>query len=79
MHFDKSKYLPTSTALERVEYSTKEHMLRVHYRTGSHQDFTDIDAHHYDGLINASSAGSYLHTYIKPNIKQVQRTNVFRK
>lgn len=79
MHFDKIKHLPTSTAIEKVEYSTKESFMRVHWRSGGFQDIQDIEEQHYSGLINAASAGRYYHTFINPKHKIVPRTNTFNR
>ena len=55
-----------SSAIVRAEYDAPTRTLQIWFRSGAHAyDFHNVPETVYQGLIQASSAGSYYDRYIK--------------
>lgn len=54
----------SSSNLVAVGYDHASQTLRVQFNSGTY-DYFFVPVHLYQGLLNASSKGSYLDTYIK--------------
>jgi hypothetical protein len=57
--------LPHSSAIRSYSYDDKNQILLLYFIKGGTGRFRDVPQHIVNGLIKASSAGSYFHTYIK--------------
>lgn len=63
-----SKYLPTSTALERIWY--KDGVLGVTFRSGRSYEYIGVPINSFYALQATASAGHYLNTHIKGHYPQ---------
>jgi len=55
----------SSSNLASVGYDSTTRTLRVEFRSGAVYEYDNVPEAEYQGLMNASSKGSYLHENIK--------------
>lgn len=55
----------SSSNMQSVGYDKSSETLRVGFLNGGLYDYHLVPEHHHKGLMNASSHGTYLDTYIK--------------
>lgn len=60
------KMIPVSSSnLASVGYDSETRTMRVEFRNDAVYDYHNVPQEEFEGLINASSKGSYLHQNIK--------------
>lgn len=57
----------TSTAIQRVRYNHKTHILAVLFHDGSHHEYANVPDDKYKDLILSPSAGTYFNREIRNN------------
>lgn len=55
----------SSSNLASVGYDPEHEILEIEFRTGSVYQYFDVPVHIYEGLMHASSHGSYFDAHIK--------------
>lgn len=55
----------SSSNLKSIGYDSANMVLYVQFLNGSTYKYLNVPKSRYDGLLNASSKGQYLHYYIK--------------
>jgi hypothetical protein len=55
----------TSTAIRAVGYDENTLTLTVEFRSGRVYDHPGVPYHHFEGLLNASSVGTYYNNHIR--------------
>lgn len=67
---DKMEFKPlTSSNLEGCHYDEATRTLTVKFKNGGTYAYGGVVKDHYDGLMNAKSAGKYLHATIRGRYK----------
>lgn len=61
--------MPTvnSSCISRVEYNPATRTMRITFRTTGTYTLRGVPERHYNGILNASSAGRYFNTWLKGN------------
>jgi len=54
-----------SSAIHSVGYDPETQRMRIEFQQGHGYDFCGVPVHVYEGLMNASSKGSYYNDYIR--------------
>jgi hypothetical protein len=54
-----------SSAIHSVGYDPETQRMRIEFQQGDGYDFCGVPAQVYEGLMNASSKGSYYNDYIR--------------
>ncbi len=60
-----SKTFTNSSNLEHAKYDETNQKLTIGFKTGALYEYTDVPMDVWEGLINASSAGSFFHQAIR--------------
>jgi hypothetical protein len=55
----------SSSNLRSVGYDSGEETLEIEFHSGGIYQYYEVPIHRYEGLMSASSKGSYFDTYIK--------------
>ncbi len=58
------KYVSSSNIVS-IGYDANDMILEVEFKSGAVYQYYDVPQHIYDGLMTASSHGSYLDAYVK--------------
>jgi hypothetical protein len=58
-----------SSNLRSVGYDAQSNTLEIEFNTGGVYQYFDVPANVYQGLISASSHGTYFHNYIKSSYR----------
>ena len=62
----------SSSNIHYVGYDPNSKVLEVEFHSGSTYQYSGVPEHEYLGLLNSSSKGRYLNTYIKDAYTYIQ-------
>jgi hypothetical protein len=64
----------TSSNIEAIGYSEEDNILEVEFHDGSVYQYLEVPKDIYDGLMSASSHGTYLNEHVKKvyNFRKIQ-------
>ncbi|GAB3686460.1 KTSC domain-containing protein [Salinarchaeum chitinilyticum] len=62
----------SSSDLDSVGYDQDNQILEVEFNSGGVYQYFDVPPRIYEGLMNASSHGSYFHSQVKDNFRYDQ-------
>jgi len=62
----------SSSDLSSVGYNQEDYILEIEFNSGGVYQYHDVPPRIYEGLMNASSHGSYFHREIKENYRYKQ-------
>jgi len=62
----------SSSNLSSVGYDEDNEILEIEFNSGKVYQYYDVPSRIYEGLMNASSHGSYFHSHVKENFRYDQ-------
>ena len=68
----KETFVPRSSNLAQVEYDTEERLMSITFQDGRQYEYSGVPVTVFQGIQNASSAGSYFWRQIRNRYAEVE-------